>query len=169
MVARIPNTWPSGIWDFSKPAAYLGGDGGGGLGSGLGMTVGAAIGIRDSGRPVVAFLGDGDTLFAPSALWTAAHYRVPALFVVANNQSYFNDEEHQDWIARVRRRPVENRWLGQRMDDPPVDFAALARSLGVEAFGPVLSPGDLAGVYAEAVRTLQRGEPVLVDVRIDPR
>lgn len=169
MLARMPNTWPSGVWDFTKPGSYLGGDGGGGLGSGLGIAIGAAIGIRESGRPVVAVLGDGDALFASSALWTAAHYRVPAMFVVANNQSYFNDEEHQDRIAQVRGRPTENRWLGQRLDDPAVDFAALARSMGVEGFGPVRSPGDLAGVYAEAVRTLRRGLPVLVDVRVDPR
>jgi thiamine pyrophosphate-dependent acetolactate synthase large subunit-like protein len=169
MLARIPNVWPSGVWDFSKPGAYIGGDGGGGLGSGLGMTIGAAIGVRATGRPVGAFLGDGDALFASSALWTAAHHRVPALFVVANNQSYFNDEEHQDHVARVRGRPAENRWLGQRLDDPAVDFAALARSLGVEGLGPVCSPDALAGTYAEAVRTLRRGEPVLVDVRIDPR
>jgi len=89
--------------------------------------------------------------------------------VVANNQSYFNDEEHQDHVARVRGRPPENRWLGQRLDDPAVDFAALARSLGVEGFGPVCAPDALAGTYAEAVRTLRRGAPVLVDVRIDPR
>ena len=69
----------------------------------------------------------------PSALWTAAHHQLPALIVVANNQSYFNDEEHQERVARTRGRPIENRGVGQRMAEPAVDFAALARSLGVGA------------------------------------
>jgi acetolactate synthase I/II/III large subunit len=55
------------------------------------------------------------------------------------------------------------------MDDPRVDFAALARSLGVQGFGPVCCPGELACIYAEAIRTLRSGQPALVDVRIDPR
>lgn len=166
MVSHIPNTWPSGIWEFTRPGSYLGKDGGGGLGSGIPMAVGASIGVQGSGRPVVCFLGDGDTLYTPSALWTAAHHRVPVLFVVANNASYYNDEEHQAHIARARNRPPENRWVGQQIGDPPVDFAGLARSLGVEAHGPIARPADLAGAYAQALRTLRRGEPVLVDARI---
>jgi len=165
-VSRIPNTWASGVWDFRHPLAYLGKDGGGGLGSAMGMALGAALGLRTADRPIVAFLGDGDALFAPSALWTAAHYRLPILFVIANNRSYYNDEGHQAHVARVRGRPVENRWLGMRLEEPAVDFAALARSLGVEAFGCVTSPSDLADVYARAVARLLDGEPVLVDVRI---
>ena len=52
------------------------------------------------------------------------------LMIVANNRSFFNDELHQDRVARERRRPVENRWIGQRIDDPAPDLAALARSQG---------------------------------------
>jgi thiamine pyrophosphate-dependent acetolactate synthase large subunit-like protein len=133
------------------------------------MTVGAALAARDTGRLVVAMLGDGDVLMANSALWTAAHHRLPMLVVVANNQSYFNDEEHQERMARVRNRPVENRWVGQRMADPPVNFAGLARDLGIEGFGPVDDPSQLAATYAQAVAAVNEGRPVLVDVRITPR
>jgi thiamine pyrophosphate-dependent acetolactate synthase large subunit-like protein len=133
------------------------------------MTVGAALAARDSGRLVVGMLGDGDVLMANSALWTAAHHRLPMLVVVANNQSYFNDEEHQERMARVRNRPVENRWVGQRMADPPVNFAALATSLGVEGFGPVSDPSQLASTYQQAVAAVNEGRPALVDVRITPR
>jgi thiamine pyrophosphate-dependent acetolactate synthase large subunit-like protein len=169
IVARMPLSIPEGVWDFSKPGSYLGADGGAGVGSGPGMTVGAALGARDSGRLVVGMLGDGDVLMANSALWTAAHHRLPMLVVVANNQSYFNDEEHQERMARVRNRPVENRWVGQRMADPPVNFAALATSLGVEGFGPVSDPSQLGAVYAQAVAAVNEGRPALVDVRITPR
>jgi thiamine pyrophosphate-dependent acetolactate synthase large subunit-like protein len=169
IVARAPNSWPPGIWAYDRPGSSLGGDGGAGLGSGPGIAVGAALGARGSGRPVVSVLGDGDTLMAPSALWTAAHHSLPVLVVVANNQSYFNDEEHQERVARVRSRPVENRWVGQRMDHPAVDFAGLARGLGVEGFGPVSKPDELGSQLAAAVRAVDDGRPALVDVRIKPR
>ena len=74
--------------------------------------------------------GDGDLLMGVTALWTAVHYRIPLLFVVANNNSFFNDELHQDRMARQRDRPVGNRWIGQRIADPEPDLAVLARAPG---------------------------------------
>jgi thiamine pyrophosphate-dependent acetolactate synthase large subunit-like protein len=118
---------------------------------------------------VVAVIGDGELLAAPSALWTAAHHKIPVLFVINNNQSYFNDEEHQDTVARERGRPRENRWIGQRMDTPAVDFASLAKDLGVEGIGPVEDPAALAAAYKRAIAALDDGRPALVDVRIAPR
>ncbi len=166
IIARGTLGWPRAGWAFDRPAAYLGGDGGGGIGSGPGMAVGTALAARGSARPVIAVLGDGDLLMAPTALWTAAHHAIPLLVVVANNQTYLNDEEHQERIALQRGRPVANRWIGQRMDRPPVDFARLASSMGVEAFGPVTEPAGLATAFAEALRSLDEGRPVLVDARI---
>ncbi len=161
--------WPTGAWDFTRPKSYLGNDGGGGVGSGTGIAVGAALAARASGRPVVAIVGDGELLAAPTALWTAAHHRIPVLFVVANNRSYYNDEEHQEHVARARGRPPENCWIGQRLDDPAVDFASLARDLGTEGFGPVDDPADLARNFAAAIKAVDEGRPALVDVRIAPR
>jgi thiamine pyrophosphate-dependent acetolactate synthase large subunit-like protein len=163
VVARGPLAWPAGTWEFTQPGAYLGYDGGAGIGSGPGMAVGAALALRGS-RPVVAILGDGDLLMANTALWTAAHHRIPLLVVVVNNRTYFNDEQHQERVARVRKRPVDNRGVGQRMDDPPVNFAGLARDLGIEGFGPVEDPAELAAVYAQALSALDAGHPALVDV-----
>ena len=99
------------------------------------MAVGAALALRGSGRLPVAVLGDGDYLMGLTALWTGVHYRVPVLIVVANNQSFFNDELHQERIARMRGRPVENRSVGLRMSDPPFDLALLARGQGASASG----------------------------------
>lgn len=70
--------------------------------------------------------GDGDFLMGVTAIWTAVHYRIPLLYVVANNQSFFNDEVHQERVARMRGRPVENKWIGMRMDDPEIDVAGIA-------------------------------------------
>ena len=68
-----------------------------------------------------------------TALWTAVHYRIPLSLVVAHNRSFFNDELHQEQVARMRSRPVENKWIGQRIDDPAIDMAKLAE--GQDAVG----------------------------------
>jgi thiamine pyrophosphate-dependent acetolactate synthase large subunit-like protein len=169
VLAYLPLAWPNGAWHFNRPGAYIGGDGGAGIGAGPGLTVGAGLALAESGRPAIGVVGDGATLMAPTALWTAAHHRIPALLVVINNQSYFNDEEHQERVALTRGRPPENRWIGQRMADPGVDFAALSRSLGVEAFGPVAEPDDLSAAMQGAVRALGEGRPALVEIRTASR
>lgn len=169
VLAHVPLAWAPGVWDLTRPLSYLGADGGGGVGGGPGISVGAALGLRGSGRPVVSFVGDGDLLMANTALWTAAHHQIPLLLVVANNRTYMNDEVHQVSVARRRGRPVENRWVGQRMEDPEVSFAGLARDMGVESFGPVRDPSDLADAYRRAVEVLDSGQPALVDVHIARR
>jgi thiamine pyrophosphate-dependent acetolactate synthase large subunit-like protein len=167
IVAQAPHApWPTATWDFSRPKSYLGHDGGAAVGSGPGIAVGAALAARGSGRPVVAIIGDGELLAAPTALWTAAHHAIPVLFVIANNQSYHNDEAHQDRVARTRGRNAENRWIGQRMDRPAIDFAALARDLGAVGIGPIEDPDRLRPAFEEALRALDGGSPVLVDVRV---
>jgi thiamine pyrophosphate-dependent acetolactate synthase large subunit-like protein len=101
-----------------------------------------------------------------TALWTAAHYRLPLLVVVANNRSFFNDEIHQERVARRRGRPVENRWVGQQIRDPDPDLATLARSLGLRGHGPVATSDDLERALATAVDEAAGGAAVVVDVRV---
>ncbi len=130
-------SWNGASWPFRHPLDYLGSDGGGGVGGGPGISVGAALALKGSGRLPVAVCGDGDFLMGVTALWTAAHYRIPLLIVVANNRSFFNDELHQERVARMRNRPVENRWVGQRISEPDIDLAGMARAQGAQGFGPV--------------------------------
>jgi thiamine pyrophosphate-dependent acetolactate synthase large subunit-like protein len=137
---------------------------GGGLGYGLPASLGAALALKDTGKICVDFQPDGDLLFTASGLWTAAHHSIPLLVVVFSNRSYFNDEEHQERMAHLRGRPVENKVFGIRIDDPPVDFATTARSYGVWSTGPVTEPGDLPKVLREALRVVKEGKPALVDV-----
>ena len=165
-VARLPLAWDGGDVVVEGPLDYLGQDGGAGLGSGPGMVVGAALALAGQERLAVAVLGDGDLLMGAGALWTAAHYRLPLLVVVANNNSFFNDEIHQERVARQRDRPVENRWIGQAIRDPEPDLGGLARSLGLVGYGPVLDRGDLSATLIEAVRAARAGATVLVDVRV---
>jgi thiamine pyrophosphate-dependent acetolactate synthase large subunit-like protein len=165
---HLPLSWNGAWWPFRHPLDYLGGDGGGGVGGGPGISVGAALALRGSGRLPVSICGDGDFLMGVTALWTAAHYRIPLLLVVANNRSFFNDEVHQERVARMRQRPVENRWIGQRIADPDIDLAALARAQGAQGFGPVATHDALALAFAEAIAAVEAGAVAVVDVRVEP-
>ncbi|MDN5925862.1 MAG: thiamine pyrophosphate-dependent enzyme [Hyphomicrobiales bacterium] len=167
-LVRLPLGWAGETWHFRHPLDYLGTDGGAGIGSGPGMLIGAALALQDSGRLPVAVLGDGDFMMAASALWTAAHYKVPFVAVVANNRSFFNDEVHQERVARARQRPVENKWIGQRIGDPDIDLAAIARAQGVEGIGPVRKSGELVDAVRRAVALARKGRPVVIDARVMP-
>jgi acetolactate synthase-1/2/3 large subunit len=165
---HLPLSWDGASWPFRHPLDFLGSDGGGGIGGGPGISVGAALALRGSGRLPVSICGDGDFLMGVTALWTATHYRIPLLLVVTNNQSFFNDEVHQEKVARMRARPVENKWIGMRMSDPEIDLAGLARAQGAEGFGPVRDMGELPAVFAAAIAVVEAGGVAVVDVRVEP-
>jgi thiamine pyrophosphate-dependent acetolactate synthase large subunit-like protein len=166
--ASLARAWPVDLWPHRHPLDYLGKDGGGGVGSGPGITLGAALALKDSGRLTVGVLGDGDTLMSMNALWTAARYSIPVLFVVANNRSYYNDELHQEGVARHRSRSPANRWIGQQIDHPAPDIARLAEAQGVMGLGPLKEISDLGKAMQQAVACVRSGKPCLVDVHIDP-
>ena len=165
---HLPLSWNSAIWPFRHPLDYIGSDGGGGIGGGPGIAVGSALALRGSGRLPIALCGDGDFLMGVTALWTAVHYRIPLLVVVANNRSFFNDEVHQERMARMRNRPVENKWIGQHIGDPDIDLAQLARAQGAEGFGPVHEAAEMDAVFRPAIAAVERGNVAVVDVRVTP-
>jgi thiamine pyrophosphate-dependent acetolactate synthase large subunit-like protein len=167
-LSHVPLGWHGSYRHFRHPLDYLGANGGGGVGAGPGMTIGAALALKGSGRMVAGILGDGDFLMGVTALWTAAHFRIPCLFVIANNRSFYNDEVHQERVANERGRPVENKWIGQRIDEPDIDLAMMAKAQGASAFGPVTDVKKLAAVLKEAVQAVQNGAVCVVDVRVLP-
>ena len=167
-LAHISLSWDGATWPFRHPLDYVGSEGGGGVGGGPGNTVGTALALKGSGRLVAAVCGDGDTMMSNQAIWTAVHYKIPLLLVVANNRSFFNDELHQERVARIRSRPAENRWIGQRISEPDIDFAALARSQGAQGFGPVKKTGDLVATFEKAIAAVEGGAVAVVDVRVEP-
>jgi acetolactate synthase-1/2/3 large subunit len=142
---------------------------GGGLGYGLPASLGAALAHKGSGKFCVDIQPDGCLLFTISALWTAVHHQIPLLVVVCSNRSYFNDEEHQERVAIARGRPVENKTVGIRIEDPAVDFAANAKSYGVWGAGPITEPQDLAKALRDAIKVVKEGKPALVDVVVQMR
>jgi thiamine pyrophosphate-dependent acetolactate synthase large subunit-like protein len=167
-LTHVSLSWNGASWPFNHPLDYLGSDGGGGVGGGPGISVGAALALKGTGRLAVAVCGDGDFLMGVTALWTAAHYKIPLLIVVANNRSFFNDELHQERVARMRNRPVENRWIGQRISEPDIDLAGLARAQGAQGFGPVEKISDLPAAFEQAIATVEAGHVAVVDVRVAP-
>ena len=167
-ITRLPLGWHGAYRDFKHPLDYLGADGGAGIGSGPGMTIGSALALVGSGRIPVGVLGDGDFMMASSAVWTAAHYKIPCLMIVANNRSFYNDELHQERVAKTRNRPVENKWVGQAISEPDIDLAAIARAQGAEGIGPVKRIEDLAGAIKRGIEAVQAGKVCLIDARVLP-
>jgi thiamine pyrophosphate-dependent acetolactate synthase large subunit-like protein len=167
-LTHLPLSWEDRWWTFRHPLDFLGSDGGGGIGGGPGISVGAALALKNSGRLPVAICGDGDYLMGVTALWTAVHYKIPLLFVIANNRSFYNDELHQERMARMRHRPVENKWIGQRMADPEIDLAAMGRAQGATGFGPITKQADLTPALEKAIAAVEAGGVAVVDVRVEP-
>jgi len=168
LVSSHGRRWREAI-EVTEPAHGMGGGRGGGVGYGLPSSIGAALGFRESGRLCVSILGDGDFLMTSNALWTAAKYHIPLLVVVLNNRSYYNDEEHQERMARARQRPVENKGIGIRIEEPAPDLAAIARGLHVDAFGPITEPDQLGPTLDKAIAIVESGKPAVVDVITQPR
>jgi thiamine pyrophosphate-dependent acetolactate synthase large subunit-like protein len=165
---HLPLSWDGKLWPLRHPLDFIGQDGGGGIGAGPGISVGAALALRGSGRLPVGICGDGDFLMGATAIWTAVHYRIPLLIAVANNRSFYNDEVHQERIARLRGRPVENKWIGQRIADPDIDIASLARAQGAHGIGPITRSEDVVAAFTAAIATVDSGGVAVLDVRVEP-
>lgn len=165
---RLPLGWNGAYIHWRHPLDYIGHDGGAGIGSGPGMTVGAGLALKGTGRIPIALMGDGDFLMGNTAIWTAVHYRIPTLIVVCNNRSFFNDERHQRRIAEWRGRPLENCWIGQRLDDPDIDIAGMARMQGAVGIGPVTEAASLQAAIEEGIAAAQAGLVCVIDVRMPP-
>jgi thiamine pyrophosphate-dependent acetolactate synthase large subunit-like protein len=161
---RLPLSWSGEFWDFKHPLDFLGYDGGAGIGSGPGMAIGSALALKGSDRLPIAIIGDGDYMMGVNAFWTAANARIPMLVIVCNNRSFFNDEVHQERVARQRNRPIENKWIGQRISDPPPDLGMMARGQGLHGVGPIEDGAFLAQVFIDAIAAVKAGQSVVVDV-----
>ena len=160
--------WARRLWDW-RPERSYGGSGGAGLGYGLPAALGVALAHRGSGKLCVNLQADGDMLYVVSGLYTAAHHRLPLLTVMFNNRTYGNDEEHQDAVAKARGRPVENKVIGIRIDDPAPDFARIAQGFGVHAEGPIDTAEAVGPALRRALRVVKdEGRPALVDVITRP-
>ena len=160
--------WARRLWDW-QPERVCGGSGGAGLGYGLPAALGVTLAHRNSGKVCVNLQADGDLLYVVSGLYTAAHHRLPLLTIMFNNRTYGNDEEHQEAVAKTRNRPVENKVVGIRIDEPAPDFARIAHGFGVHAEGPIDTADAVGPALERALRVVkEEGRPALVDVITRP-
>ena len=156
--------WPQRLWDMTKHYHHTGPAGGGGIGYGAPAAAGAALANKKHGRLTLTIQADGDLMYSPGVLWTCAHSRLPVLYVMHNNCSYHQEIMGLQRMANRRQRGIDRTHIGVTLDDPFIDFAGLAKSLGVASFGPISDPNDLAPALKKAVAVVKRGEPALVDV-----
>jgi thiamine pyrophosphate-dependent acetolactate synthase large subunit-like protein len=163
------SSWPQRLWDIGLSHQLLGSQGAAGIGTSIATALGAALANKALGRLTVNIQTDGDLMYAPGALWTAAHHRIPLLTVMHNNRAYHQEVMHVARIAARNGRPVEQVGVGNVIADPNIDFAALARSLGVWSAGPIQDPAALRPALTKALAEVKAGRPALVDVVCQPR
>jgi acetolactate synthase-1/2/3 large subunit len=159
----------SRLWNVDKHYRTVGGGGAGGLGYAAPASVGAALANRKHGRLSVSIQTDGDLMYAPGVLWTAAHHRIPLLSIMHNNRAYHQEVMHIQRMSNRHQRGITNAGIGTTITDPNIDFAAMARSLGIHGEGPITDPKDLGPALKRGVELAMRGEPVLIDVVTQPR
>jgi len=168
-ILRHFSWWPLRLWPFEKQYQYIGNQGGGGIGYNAPASVGAALANKKYGRLSVSIQDDGDLLFAPAVLWTAAHHRIPLLSVMHNNRAYHEEMMHVQRMANRHNRGIDRAHIGTAFEDPTMDFSKLAQSMGVYAEGPITDPNELAPALRRAIAVVKRGEPALLDVVTQPR
>jgi benzoylformate decarboxylase len=140
------------------PQSYFGLRGGG-IGWGLPATIGVKLALPN--RPVVGLIGDGSAMYTVQGLWTAARYRIDAVFVILNNSSYRILKQRLHNMRGLAEQA--DSYVGMELLDPKIDFVGLARSLGINAerAKTVHEATDLIG------HALKNGGPTLIDVELD--
>jgi acetolactate synthase-1/2/3 large subunit len=168
LTANTLEDWTLRLWDVDSPKRHPGRSFG--TATQIGVSLGVGLAYRGTDTVVLDIQPDGDLMYDPGALWTAANSRIPLLVVMYNNRAYYNDFEHQIRVARHRGTPVENARVGQEIDDPAPDFAMLAKSFGWYAEGPIADP-DAAGpaIKRALAHVKEKKMPALVDTIVRRR
>jgi len=147
----------------------IGGSGGAGIGYGAPASAGAALANKKHGRLSVSIQTDGDLMYAPGVLWTAAHHRIPLLSVMHNNRAYHQEVMQVQIMANQHQRGIDRAHIGTRIDDPDINYAQVAQGFGLQGIGPIIDPKDLGPAIARGIEAVKRGEPALIDVATQPR
>ncbi len=167
--SQFQSFWPQRLWTFDKPHHSIGQSGASGVGYNSPAAVGAALANKQFGRITIGIVGDGDLMMAPGVLWTAAHHRIPILMIVHNNRAYHQELMHIQRMADRHSRGITNAKIGTAIEGPNIDYAQVAKGLGVFSRGPVSNPKDLGPAIKEALNVVRGGEPALIDVVSQPR
>ena len=126
---------------------------------GIGWAVSGCIGVSlaNTNKTIVAIIGDGSSMYAIQSIWTAAHYNLPIIYVIANNQSYR--------IIKERLEGFHNNtnFVGMDFNKPKIDFVKLGNSMGVES-KQVSEPTELKSLFKKAFKYKK---PYLIEVMVD--
>src|SRR5260221_3910809 len=167
------SNWPNRLWPLEKYHHWLGRSGGSGVGYGGPAPVAAALANRDLGRFSVAIQSDGDLMYAPGVLWTAAKHKIPLLSVMHNNRGYHQEVMHVQRLSNFRNRVAnlggDTGPVGTSIQNPDIEYHKLAESMGWWAKGPIKDPAQLGAALKEAVKVVQAGQPALLNVWTQPR
>ena len=144
---------------FQRPGDFYGSRGGG-IGQGLPGALGYHLAHPD--RPLLAISADGSALYSIQALWTAAHYRLPLVFVILNNRAYHVLKLNLDRYRSDFGVTGKQGYPFMDLTHPDIDFVQLASGFGVPA-QRVVEPEAVGPAVQEA---FARGEPYLFDVQI---
>jgi acetolactate synthase-1/2/3 large subunit len=166
---RFVSSWPTRLWDFSKPYHYIGAQGGSGIGYQAPAAVGAALANKKHGRLTVNIQCDGDLNYAPGVLWTAAHHKIPMLNVMHNNRAYHEERMYLALLGAKYDRDMGRSDIGTALNGPNIDYASIAKGYGLYAEGPIADPKDLGPALKRAIARVKAGEPALLDVLTQPR
>jgi len=165
--------WPTRLWPMEKHYHWLGRSGGYGVGYGAPASIGAALANRDLGRFSVSFQPDGDLMYAPGVLWTAAKHKIPILSVMHNNRGYHQEVMHVQRLSNFRNRPAnlggDMGPVGTSIMNPDIEYHKLAESMGWWARGPIKDPAQLGPALKEAIAVVKSGQPALLNVWTQPR
>ena len=136
--------------------------------------VGGALANRDiGGRFSVSIQGDGDLMYAPGVLWTAARHKIPLLSVMHNNRGYHQELMHVQRLSSFRNRVAslgsDIGPIGTSIMNPDIEYHKLAESMGWWAKGPITDPAKLGPAIKEAVAVVKSGQPALLNVWTQPR
>ena len=168
MVHGSLSGWERRLWEMTEGARCIAG--GGGTGTGMGVALGAALAFRGTGKVCVSIQNDGDLLYTPGSLWTAAHHDIPMLVVMFNNRSYYQDVGHQTAITKLRERSLDHVGVGVSLEGPATDFAMLAKSFNLYGEGPILDPENIRSALARGLKVVrEEGRLALIDTVTQPR
>ena len=126
--------------------------------------VGVALANKKHGRITCTIQPDGDLMMGPGILWTAAHHRIPILYVMHNNRAWHQEYMGLQKMAGRRMRGADTAYIGTTIREPFIDYATVAKGMGVYAEGPISDPKDLGPALKRAMAVVKRGEPALLDV-----
>ena len=160
----------SNLWTINRHYHRIGGSGGSGIGYGSPASVGAALANREHGRLSVSIQKDGDFNYAPGVLWTAAHHNIPLLALMHNNRGYHQEVMHLQRMASRRQRGADGlAKIGNTFEDPFIDYATVAKGLGLWTAGPINDPNEVGPAIRRAIDVVDQGEPALIDIVCQPR